>query len=77
MVLKHLVNGLIAFPIKGNSFFSNFSESLPKNSPDCPILYNWGFANFILADEPFAKASQSLKASALVNKNLRGKYFHH
>ena len=40
MVLKHLVNGLIAFPIKGNSFFSNFSESLPKNSPDCPILYN-------------------------------------
>ena len=32
------------------------------NSPDCTILDNLVFENFILADEPFAKALKALKA---------------
>ena len=34
-----LVNGLSTFPIKGNPVFSNGPKSLPRNPPDCPILY--------------------------------------
>ena len=44
-----LANSLITFPIEGNSIFSNSSKSLPKKPPDCPILCNWVFDNFILA----------------------------
>ena len=29
---------------------------LPKNPPDCAILCNRAFDNFILGDEPFTKA---------------------
>ena len=43
-------NGLSTFPIKGNPVFSIGSKSLPKNPPDWPILCNWVFNNFILAD---------------------------
>ena len=42
-----------------------------KNPPACPILHNWVFDNFILADEPFAKALQSLEKPS-VNNNLFG-----
>ena len=49
-----LANGLSEFPIKGNPVFNNGSISLPKNPPDCSVLSNWVFDNFILADEPFA-----------------------
>ena len=41
-------NGLSTFLIKGKQFFSNDPKSLPKNSPDCPILCNWVFDNFKL-----------------------------
>ena len=37
------VNGLSTFPIKDKLCFSNRSKSLPKNSPSCPIFYNWVF----------------------------------
>ena len=35
-----LANGLGTFPIKDNQVFSNGPKSLPKNPPDCPILFN-------------------------------------
>ena len=35
-----LTNGLSTFPINGNPVFSNGSNSLPKNPPDCPIFFN-------------------------------------
>ena len=53
-----LANGLSTFLIRGNPVFSNGPKSLPKNPPDCPILCNWVFESFILADEPFATALQ-------------------
>ena len=74
MVFKtHLANGLIKFPIEGNPVFSNGPESLPKNPPDCLILCNWVFDNFILTEELFAKALWSLETCVLVNNNLYGK----
>ena len=51
----------------------NGPKSLSKNPPDCPILWNWVFDNFILADEPFAKAFQSLETFVLVKNDLCGK----
>ena len=70
-----LANSISIYSIKGNSVFSNGPKSLPKNSPDCPILCNWVFDNFILAEELLAKALRSLKTCKLVNKNLWGKLF--
>ena len=35
--------------------------SLPKNPPDFPILCNWIFDDFVLADELFENALQSLE----------------
>ena len=49
-----LANGFNMFFIKGNSFFSNGHKST-KKPPDCPILCNWVFDDFMLANEPFAK----------------------
>ena len=59
--------------IKRKSVFSNGLWNLPKNFPDCPILCNWVFGNFVLADELFAKVLRSLETRKLVNKNLCGK----
>ena len=70
-----LANGLSIFPIKGNPVFTNDIKSLPKNPLDCPILCNWVFDNFMLAEELFAKASQSLETCVLGNENLFGKLF--
>ena len=71
MVSNHFyLKGLSIFFIKGISVLSNGPRSLPKNSPDFPILCNWVFDYFILADELFAKALRSLKSCVLVNKNL-------
>ena len=47
-IKRLLPNGLSTFPIKGNPFFSNSQKILPKNPPDCTILRNWVFDNFIL-----------------------------
>ena len=55
-----LANGLSTFSIKSNPVFS---ESLPKNSADCPILWNWGFDNFILAKNLFSKDLRSFECT--------------
>ena len=70
-----LANGLSALSIKANPVFSNGPKSLPWNPPDCPLLCNWDFNNFILADEPFAKALQCFETCVLVNTNLCVKLF--
>ena len=51
-----LANGVSTFSINGTLIFSNVSKNIRKNPPDCPILCNWVFDSFILADEPFTKA---------------------
>ena len=56
-----LANGLSTFPIKGNPVFSNGPKSLPKSPPDCLVLCNWVFDNFVLANEPFQKFYEALK----------------
>ena len=65
-----LGNGLSTFPINDNPVFSNGLKRLPKNLPNCTILCNWVFDDFILADEPFAKVLQSFETWILVNINL-------
>ena len=70
-----LANGFNTFFIKGNPVFSYGLKSLPKNPPDCPILWNWVFDDFILADEPLAKALRRFETSVLVNSNLWGRLF--
>ena len=71
-----LANDISAFPIKGKPFFSNSpSKRPPKNPPDCPILCNWVFDNFILTEELFSKFLRSLGSCVLVNNNLWGKLF--
>ena len=47
-------NGLSTFFMKSNPVFSNGPKSFPKSPHDCPVLCNWVFDNFILADELFA-----------------------
>ena len=59
-----LANGLSTFPVKGNPIFSNGPKSLPKNPPDCPILCNCIFDNFILVEELFAKALRNFETYA-------------
>ena len=70
-----LANGLSTFAIKGNPFFNNEHKSLPENPPDCSVLCNWVFDNFILAYELFQKASWSLENCVLDKYNLEGKLF--
>ena len=68
-----LANDLRTFPIKGNLVFSNGLKLLPKNLPDCPILCNWVFDNFIFADELFEEVLGSLEIYVLVTNNLCAK----
>ena len=68
-----LANGLSTFLIKVSPVFSNCSKILPKNHPNCLILCNWFFDNFILAQEVFAKALQSFETCVLVKNNLCAK----
>ena len=68
-----LVSGLSTYFIKGKLVFIKGLRSLPKNPPNCTMLDNWVFENFILTDEPFAKASQIFETYVLVNNNLCGK----
>ena len=62
-------SGLSTLFIKVNPAFSNDPKSLPKNPPHYPILCNWVFDNFILAEELFAKAFRSFETCVLVNNN--------
>ena len=52
----NLANGLSTLLIINNPGFNNSSKSLFISPPDCPILCNWVFGNFILPDESFAIA---------------------
>ena len=47
-------------------FFINGPESVPKNPPDCPIICNWVFDNFVLVDEPLAKPLGNFETCVLV-----------
>ena len=65
-----MTNGLSAFFIKDKSVFSNGPESLPKNLPDCPIIWYWIFDNVILAEKLFPKALRSFETYLLGSDNL-------
>ena len=43
-----LANGLSIFPIKSNPVLSNSPKNPSKTFPDCPILCNFVFDNFVL-----------------------------
>ena len=73
VIKTFLNNGLSRFSIKGKSVVCNGPKSLPKNPPNCFVLYNGVFDNFILAEKLFAKAWQCLETCVLVNNNLCGK----
>ena len=68
-----LLNGLSIFHITDRPAFSNGLRSLPRNPPNCIILDNWDFKDFVLADEPFEKVLQFFKTCVLVNNDLWGK----
>ena len=72
-----LANGLSAFPIKGSPCFSNGPKGQPKNPHDFPILCNWVFDNFILADELLAKALRTLKLHYYLITVYQENSFHH
>ena len=70
-----MANGLGTLFIKGNPVLNNGPKSISKNPPDCTILCNWVFDNFILAEEPFAKVLRNIEICVLVNNNVCGKLF--
>ena len=74
-IKRLLANVLSTFPLNDNPLFNNGPKSLPKNPPDCTMLCNWVFDNFILSEELFGKALRSFETCVLVNKNLCGKLF--
>ena len=65
-----LATGFSIFPIKAYPVFNNGPKSLPKNHPDCTILCNWVFDNFILAENLFAKAIWSFETCVLISNNI-------
>ena len=65
-----LANGLSSCPNKCYPVFSNGPKSLPNNRPDCPILCNSVFHNFLLADELFSKALRSLESCVFCSNSL-------
>ena len=67
-----LANGFSTFSIKDKSVFNNAPRSLPKNSPDCPILYNWVFDNFISANELLENVLGNLETYLLIKNDLCG-----
>ena len=71
--IKTFLVVLSKFPYNGNALFSNDPKSLPKNPPGCHILCSWDFNNFILDDEPFAKALRSFETCVWVDNELCGK----
>ena len=50
-----LVKGLSTFFIEGKPVFRYGPKGLPRDPPDCPILCNWVFDDFILDEELFGK----------------------
>ena len=62
-----------AFFPTGNIGFDIATSHSTRIPPACIILDNWVFENFILANEPFAKALQILESYESVNNNSCGK----
>ena len=60
----------------GKPAFSNGPIILHRNPPKRIILESWVFENFILADEPFAKALKTFEACLLFNNDLCEKSHH-
>ena len=58
------------FFIKGKAVFSTASRSLPIYTSVCPILRDWVFDNFILADELFENALHILETYVWVTNDL-------
>ena len=57
-----------------DAFINGFSlNEKCKNPPDCIILDNWVFENFILADEPFAKILWIFETCGSGSNNLCAK----
>ena len=65
-----LTNVLSTFFIEGKPDFCNGPKNLPEDVPDSPIVCNWIFDDFIIAEESFAKPLRSLETFVLVNNNL-------
>ena len=61
-----------SFPAR-NITYGIAAISSPRICPDYIILDNEVFENFILADELFAKASQSFEACVSFNNNFMAK----
>ena len=55
--------------IDNNPTFNIGPISLPRNVPDCTVLENSAFNNFLLPDEIFPKALQSLEICLSVSNN--------
>ena len=53
--------------------YGKATSNSPRIPPDCIILADWVFENFILADEPFVKVLKLFETWVLVNNNLCGK----
>ena len=51
----------------------NIPSEANRNYPNCTVLDNWIFSNFILADGSFAKALHMFETCVSVNNNLCGK----
>ena len=53
--------------------YGKATSNSPRTPPDCIILVDWVFEDFILADEPFVKVLKLFETCVLVNNNLCGK----
>ena len=71
-----LANGLCTFFTKGKPDCINGPRSLPRNPSNCPILDNWVFDYFVLADELLAKYLPIFEPCVLVNNDLCEKSHH-
>ena len=67
------MNTLMMLFLIGVTGRPNISSQANRNYSNCTIWENWYFENFILADEPFAKALHMFQSFVSVNNSLCGK----
>ena len=68
-----LIVGVTLEPVTYSLLNQSICLSRKSFPPGCMILSNWAFENFMLADEPFAKALRIFETCVSVNDNLCGK----
>ena len=74
LFFKNIFNLLpINLGIDSNPLISGPVDSYRANHPDCIILDNCVYEDFILADEPFTKALRISQTCVIVNNNLHEK----